>query len=371
MSVAISISDVVKRYGDTTVIPDLSLDIGRGEFFTLLGPSGCGKTTLLRMIAGFNTIEAGDIHFNEQRINDVEPSKRRIGMVFQNYAIFPHLSVRKNVEFGLRNMDFPRKDVRDKAQEYIELVQIERWADQMPDRLSGGQQQRVALARALVTSPEVLLMDEPLSNLDAKLRVEMREVIREIQKRVGITTVYVTHDQEEAMAVSDRIAVMRDGVIQQLGTPRELYHRPANMFVSGFIGRTNVLDGQLLLKDGVAHVTVAGADLVIPDLPGAASAVGPVRVAVRPEEFVLDTRASSGIPATIDHGVFLGLNTHYFLTLKVGTAVEAVQESEFDESLEPGTEVFLDIKRHKVNVFDRDGSVNLRSAPATRESVPS
>ena len=370
MSVSITITDAVKRYGDTTVISDLSVQIGSSEFFTLLGPSGCGKTTLLRMIAGFNTVEAGDIHFNETRINDVEPSKRRIGMVFQNYAIFPHLSVRKNVEFGLRNMDFPRKEVRDKAQEFIELVQIDRWADQMPDRLSGGQQQRVALARALVTSPDVLLMDEPLSNLDAKLRVEMREVIREIQKRVGITTVYVTHDQEEAMAVSDRIAVMKDGVIQQLGTPRELYHRPANMFVSSFIGRTNTLDGQLTVRDGQTHLVVADADLVIPDLPSAADAVGPVKVAVRPEEFVLDTAATTGIPAVVDHGVFLGLNTHYFLTLADGTAIEAIQESEFDEALEPGATVFLDVKRHKVNIFDSAGERNLRTGAAA-EAVSS
>ncbi|WP_197512641.1 ABC transporter ATP-binding protein [Tessaracoccus coleopterorum] len=197
------------------------------------------------MIAGFNSIEGGDFYFNETRINDTEPSKRRIGMVFQNYAIFPHLTVRKNVEFGLRNMKFPKEQIREKAEEYIKLVQIERWADQMPDRLSGGQQQRVALARALVTNPDVLLMDEPLSNLDAKLRIEMRDVIREIQREVGTTTVYVTHDQEEAMAVSDRIAVMKDGIIQQLGTPPELYHRPSNLFVATFIGRSNVLPGTL------------------------------------------------------------------------------------------------------------------------------
>src|SRR5699024_358670 len=346
---------------------DLSVQIGSGEFFTLLGPSGCGKTTLLRMIAGFNAVEAGDIHFNETRINDVEPSKRRIGMVFQNYAIFPHLSVRKNVEFGLRNMDFPRKEVRDKAQECIELVQIDRWADQMPDRRSGGQSQRVGRGRAVVTAPDVLLMDEPLSNLDAKLRVEMREVIREIQKRVGITTVYVTHDQEEAMAVSDRIAVMKDGVIQQLGTPRELYHRPANMFVSSFIGRTNTLDGQLTVRDGTTHLVVADADLVVPELPASADVASEVKVAVRPEEFVLDTRTTSGIPAIVDHGVFLGLNTHYFLTLADGTGVEAIQESEFDEALEPGTTVYLDIKRHKVNIFDSAGERNLRTAPAVAE----
>ncbi len=362
MSINISVDGVTKRYGDTTVIHDLSVEIEPGEFFTLLGPSGCGKTTLLRMLAGFNSIEQGDIYFNERRMNDVEPAKRRIGMVFQNYAIFPHLSVRKNVEFGLRNMDVPRKEIGDRAQEYIELVQIQKWADAMPDRLSGGQQQRVALARALVTHPDVLLMDEPLSNLDAKLRVEMREAIREIQKRVGTTTVYVTHDQEEAMAVSDRIAVMRDGYIQQLGTPRDLYHRPANEFVANFIGRTNILDGSLALGADAATLTVAGAALEVPAVAGAAD--GPVKVSVRPEQFVLDPAATSGIPATVRHGMFLGMNTHYQLELADGTVVEAVQESEYEEGLAEGTKVFLDVKRHRVNILSADGSRNLRAADA-------
>ncbi len=359
MSINIRIRDAVKRYGDTTIIPGLSLDIQAGEFFTMLGPSGCGKTTMLRMIAGFNTIEGGDFYFNETRINDVEPARRRIGMVFQNYAIFPHLTVRKNVEFGLRNMDFPRKQIAAKAQEYIELVQIERWADQMPDRLSGGQQQRVALARALVTNPDVLLMDEPLSNLDAKLRVEMREVIRQIQREVGTTTVYVTHDQEEAMAVSDRIAVMKDGVIQQLGTPPELYHRPSNLFVSTFIGRSNVLDGTLAVRDGRGLLQVAGGQFEVPGLGDDPGNAGPVKAAIRPEQFVVEPTSALGIPAVVDHSVFLGLNTHYFVNLTDGTSVEVVQESELGQLLAPGTQVHLGLKVHKVNVFTADGSRNL------------
>ena len=359
MSINIRIRDAVKRYGDTTIIPGLSLDIRAGEFFTMLGPSGCGKTTMLRMIAGFNTIEGGDFYFNETRINDVEPAKRRIGMVFQNYAIFPHLTVRKNVEFGLRNMDFPRKQIAAKAQEYVELVQIERWADQMPDRLSGGQQQRVALARALVTNPDVLLMDEPLSNLDAKLRVEMREVIRQIQREVGTTTVYVTHDQEEAMAVSDRIAVMKDGVIQQLGSPPELYHRPANLFVATFIGRSNVIDGTVVVRGGRGYLQLVGAEFEIPGLTETPDDGGAVKAAVRPEQFVLQPRSVPGIPAVVDHSVFLGLNTHYFVRLADGTSVEVVQESEIEELLAPGSEIHLGLKVHKVNIFTADGSRNL------------
>ena len=255
----ISVKDAVKRYGNNTVIPDLNLEIGDGELFTLLGPSGCGKTTLLRMIAGFNSIEGGDIFFNEKRINDMDPSKRNIGMVFQNYAIFPNLSVRDNVAFGLKNRKVDKAEIKKRTDEFLNLMQIMQYADRMPNQLSGGQQQRIALARALVISPDVLLMDEPLSNLDAKLRVEMRSVIRHTQKSVGITTVYVTHDQEEAMAISDRIAVMKDGVIQHVGTPRDIYQRPKNVFVATFIGRTNIVNAHV--KDGMRTATMSTSTL--------------------------------------------------------------------------------------------------------------
>ena len=213
MSVDIRIKNAVKRYGENTVIKDLSVEIKEGEFFTLLGPSGCGKSTLLRMIAGFNSIEGGDFFFGERRVNDMDPAKRNIGMVFQNYAIFPNMTVKDNVAFGLKNRKVPKDQCEKETDEFLKLMQIDEYRDRMPERLSGGQQQRVALARALVIKPDVLLMDEPLSNLDAKLRVEMRTAIKEIQNRIGITTVYVTHDQEEAMAVSNRIAVMNGGVI--------------------------------------------------------------------------------------------------------------------------------------------------------------
>ena len=204
----ITIQNAKKQYGDTTVIEGLNLEIRDGELFTLLGPSGCGKTTLLRMIAGFNSIEGGDFYFNEERINDKEPSKRNIGMVFQNYAIFPHMTVAKNVAYGLKNRKTPKDEIARETDRFLEIMQIKQYADRLPENLSGGQQQRVALARALVIKPDVLLMDEPLSNLDAKLRLEMRQAIRKIQREVGITTVYVTHDQEEAMSISDTIAVM-------------------------------------------------------------------------------------------------------------------------------------------------------------------
>ena len=242
MSNEVIIKDAVKRYGDFTALNGVSLDIHEGEFFTLLGPSGCGKTTLLRMIAGFNSIEGGDFYFGEKRINDVAAHKRDIGMVFQNYAIFPHLTVKENVAYGLKARKVGKKEIDTRVAEALELVQISHLADRKPNELSGGQQQRVALARAFVIEPSVLLMDEPLSNLDAKLRVQMRTVIKKLQRRLGITTIYVTHDQEEALAISDRIAVMKDGNIMQIGTPNEIYAKPQNPFVAGFIGVSNFLD---------------------------------------------------------------------------------------------------------------------------------
>ena len=259
MSNEVIIKDAVKRYGDFTALNGVSLDIREGEFFTLLGPSGCGKTTLLRMIAGFNSIEGGDFYFGEKRINDVPAHKRDIGMVFQNYAIFPHLTVSENVAYGLKARKVPKNEIGPRVAEALELVQIAHLADRKPNELSGGQQQRVALARAFVIEPSVLLMDEPLSNLDAKLRVQMRSVIKKLQRRLGITTIYVTHDQEEALAISDRIAVMKEGRIMQIGTPNEIYAKPQNPFVAGFIGVSNFLDCQVEADgSGPAAVTIQG-----------------------------------------------------------------------------------------------------------------
>lgn len=216
----IKIINAKKIYHDVPVIENLNITIPKGSLFTLLGPSGCGKTTLLRMIAGFNSIEGGEFYFDDTKINNMEPSKRNIWMVFQNYAIFPHLTVRDNVAFGLMQKKVPKEELIQQTNKYLELMQIAQYADRKPDKLSGGQQQRVTLACALAVNPSVLLMNEPLSNLEAKLRLDMRQAIREIQHEVGITTVYVTHDQEEAMAISDQIAVMKDGVIQQIGRPK-------------------------------------------------------------------------------------------------------------------------------------------------------
>ncbi len=363
MNVEIKIDHALKKYGSTVIIPDLSVVINRGEFFTLLGPSGCGKTTLLRMIAGFNTIEGGDFYFNDKRINNLDPSKRNIGMVFQNYAIFPHLTVKKNVSFGLKNRKLPKNVIDEKTMEFLSMMRILEYKDRMPEHLSGGQQQRVALARALAIEPDVLLMDEPLSNLDAKLRVEMRDAIKEIQNKLGITTVYVTHDQEEAMAISDRIAVMNAGVIQQLGTPKALYQSPANLFVATFIGRTNVLPAQIHEENNVKSLNFHGTLVPMNSILSEEAKHGDsVQVSVRPEEFVIadsDDQTQTGLEGTVEYSTFLGLNTHYYVRLPFGDKVEIVQESRIEDTIGKGSKVRLQVKVNKINVFTEDGSRSL------------
>lgn len=341
--------------GKTVVIDDLNLTIENGELFTLLGPSGCGKTTLLRMIAGFNSIEGGDFFFGETRINDMEPSKRNIGMVFQNYAIFPHLTVRDNVAFGLKQRKVAKEGLETRTDEYLKLMQIDQFADRKPDQLSGGQQQRVALARALVINPDVLLMDEPLSNLDAKLRVDMRQAIRDIQRSIGITTVYVTHDQEEAMTISDHIAVMNLGEIQQVGSPKELYHKPHNEFVANFIGKTNLIDAKIIKENNKTFLQIGEYKLELQEYDH----VEPqdVRVSIRPEEFIKDE--SGVIEATVDNSVYLGSSVNYLLNTNFAERIEVTEESTFEENLKPGDVIHLAVNTSKINIFTADGTQNL------------
>ncbi|VTS18876.1 ABC transporter, ATP-binding protein [Streptococcus porcinus] len=352
----ITIKNAKKIYHDTPVIENLNVVIPDGSLFTLLGPSGCGKTTLLRMIAGFNSIEGGDFYFGEERINQKEPSRRNIGMVFQNYAIFPHLSVKDNVAFGLKQRQLSKTEIECRVDKYLKLMQIDQFKDRKPENLSGGQQQRVALARALAISPDVLLMDEPLSNLDAKLRIDMRQAIKEIQKEVGITTVYVTHDQEEAMAISDYIAVMYLGEIQQIGKPKELYHRPSNEFVATFIGRTNMLDADLIHQDTQAYLQFKdGYTISFPSLNHLQDQA--VRVSVRPEEFI---RQSDGpIEAVIKDSTYLGLNTEYIVEPPFASRLQVIEESTLEEDFGPGDTIRLAINAQKINVFSADGKVNL------------
>lgn len=351
MSINIKFKNLIKKYNNNTVIPNLSLEINEGEFFTLLGPSGCGKTTLLRMAAGFNSIEGGQVFFDEKCVNDLPPNKRNIGMVFQNYAIFPHLSVKDNIAFGLKNKKTPKAEIDLMVDKIMDVVQIKQYANRLPEKLSGGQQQRVALARAIVIQPDVLLMDEPLSNLDAKLRVELRNAIKEIQNKIGITTIYVTHDQEEAMAVSDRIAVMNLGEIQHVGTPKNIYQRPSNLFVSTFIGRSNIIEG-VVSNDSV--LKFLNYELKMDNIKD--NYKGKVKVSVRPEEFIFSDK---GIKGKIQSYMFLGLNTHYFIELENKQVIETIQESSVDEILREGSIVYLEVKKKKINLFNAETENNI------------
>jgi iron(III) transport system ATP-binding protein len=299
----VTIEHVSFGYGSTPVLDDISLEVARGEFFAFLGPSGSGKTTLLRLIAGFGTPTTGRILIGERDLTRLPPWSRNVGMVFQSYALWPHMTVAKNVAFGLERRKFSRAEIERKVGAALDLVGLRALADRRPAQLSGGQQQRVALARTLVIEPEVLLLDEPLSNLDAKLRVDMRSELRQLQRKLGITAIYVTHDQEEANAIADRIAVLDQGRIQQIGTPLDLYDRPANRFVATFLGTANLIDGRLE-PDGrfVGSNNLALAGIVGP--------AGPACISIRPQD-VMVVRSGEGIAATIAEREFLGGFTRY------------------------------------------------------------
>ena len=355
MSNEVIISHAVKRYGDFTALSDVSLRIEKGEFFTLLGPSGCGKTTLLRMIAGFNSIEGGDFYFGQQRINDVPAHKRDIGMVFQNYAIFPHMTVEENVAYGLKARKVSREETERRVKEALELVQIQPLAKRKPSGLSGGQQQRVALARAFVIEPSVLLMDEPLSNLDAKLRVQMRSIIKKLQRRLGITTIYVTHDQEEALAISDRIAVMKEGKIMQIGTPREIYAKPVHPFVAGFIGVSNFLACTVQGAQGRAQIVIngMGGEDVHMDVRHDYSGEG--TVSARPEQLFF---AQAGLPGKVLFSTFLGDYIEYEVQLEGGQTVLINEYTkDTNEVHQVGEDVHIHFDASRVSLYDRDGEV--------------
>ncbi len=370
MSKDIIIEHSVKRYGNLTIIPDLSAEIHNSELFTLLGPSGCGKTTLLRMIAGFNSIEGGTISFSGQVINNIPAHKRNIGMVFQDYAIFPHLTVEQNIRYGLKEHKVPKEEANARVESIMKLTKIDVYRDRLPENLSGGQQQRVALARAIAIHPDVLLMDEPLCNLDAKLRVEMRGVIRDIQKEIGITTVYVTHDQEEALAISDRIAVMNKGEIQQIASPHTIYTRPYNLFVADFIGHSGFVKAKLKGTGAVRTLDFGNGYSVDMDNIRANVPECDVVVGIRPEEFCVSKNPSCGFKAHICKSTYLGKYIIYFVELKDVERFEGDFESEelFEISqdlgtatnlLEVGNDVTFEVYPHKINVFDATTGVSL------------
>ncbi len=316
-----------KDYGSgealVRALDDVDVTIERGEFFTLLGPSGCGKTTLLRLIAGFEAPTSGRIFLGGKDITDMAPNRRPVNTVFQSYALFPHLTVAQNVAFGLEMLGRPRAEVSRTVERILALVKLETMAARKPAMLSGGQQQRVALARALAPAPEVLLLDEPLSALDLKLRKEMQLELKRLQHETGITFVFVTHDQEEALTMSDRIGVMREGRLLQIGSPREIYNRPVNRFVADFIGETNVLRGR---AEG-AGVRLASGELLTLTAAGLTEG-SEVTLAVRPEQVRISPAGAAGrIGATLTNTVYFGTDTHCHLRLGDGTEIVARLQS--------------------------------------------
>jgi iron(III) transport system ATP-binding protein len=314
-------------YGDTPVLRDISLTVEPGEFFALLGPSGSGKSTLLRAVAGFARHQAGELLIDGKDVTAVVPWKRNVGMVFQNYALWPHMTVAKNVAFGLEERRLRRDEVRRRTEAALELVGLAGYGGRRPAQLSGGQQQRVALARTLAIEPQLLLLDEPLSNLDAKLRLQMRHELLALHRRLGITTIFVTHDQEEAMTISDRIAVMEHGVIQQVGTPIELFDEPANRFVAGFVGSVNLFEGEL--RAGDVFVSPALGECRLPS--GVATRPpGPACLAFRPHAVRLGTDAASagdglGFAGTVAAASFQGDSVRY--DVRVGRASVVAEEA--------------------------------------------
>ena len=313
----VSIEKLTKDYGQSLAVNGISIKIAEGEFISLLGPSGCGKTTTLKMIAGFEDATAGAIRFDGRDVVHVPVEKRDIGMVFQNYALFPHMTVERNLAFGLEMRKIPKSEVRTRIAKVLDMVQLNGYADRYPRQLSGGQQQRVALARALVIEPKILLLDEPLANLDAKLREEMRVFIRDLQRRVGITTVYVTHDQAEAMTMSDRVVVMFGGRIAQIGTPSDIYERPASLEVAEFVGQVNIVRGTV--KGG--RVLTAFGTLPAPAGYGEGSAIV---LALRPEAVELLAQSSGeeeGASAKIISSYYSGSLVDYRLQLEDGSTV--------------------------------------------------
>jgi len=337
----VHLSGVTKTYGSHQALAGIDLEMAPGEFIALLGPSGCGKTTALRALSGLEAIDGGRILIDGKDVADVPTNRRDIGMVFQSYSLFPHMTVLENVEFGLRMRKVEKMERRARATETLEMVGLDHLAGRYAHQLSGGQQQRVALARALVTRPRVLLLDEPLSALDAKVRVSLRDQIRRIQTDLGITTLFVTHDQEEALAVADRVAVMNAGRIEQIGSPEELYTRPSSPFVADFVGLSNKVSAELL----GGRVTVLGATA---EALGESLADGPVTALVRPEDIRI---TADGTPATVVASSFLGSLRRTQVRLEDGTVL-AVQHGVGDQ-LETGNTVHVSVTAAAVSVSAR------------------
>jgi spermidine/putrescine transport system ATP-binding protein len=365
-SVAIALEGVNKRFGKVAAVHDVTIDIAEGEFFSLLGPSGCGKTTTLRMIAGFEVPDEGRIVLQGKDVTSVSPNRRPVNMVFQQYALFPHMSIYDNVAFGLKVKRVPRAGHRERIHEMLRVVELEGFERRRIRQLSGGQQQRVALARALVNRPAALLLDEPLGALDVKLRKQMQIELKRIQAEVGTTFVYVTHDQEEALAMSDRIAVMNGGRVEQIGSPREIYEHPETAFVADFIGSLNALELTVQeLVGGYAVMRLGEDERLVVHVDSGTTTGESIRVAVRPERVQIDgspTDGGSRLEGTIAEIVYLGMYTQFHVETRAGRVICHRIADESFTGLGPGSRVRLS--------WDADHASVLGGAAATAESSP-
>jgi spermidine/putrescine transport system ATP-binding protein len=340
---AIRFDGVTKRFGEMTAVDDMTLTIRQGEFFSLLGPSGCGKTTTLRMVAGFEQPSAGTIHLEGESVESVPPYRRNVNTVFQSYALFENLDVFENVSFGLKRQKVPKDEIRTRVNEALELVQLPTRSDAKPNELSGGQKQRVALARALVNRPAVLLLDEPLGALDLKLRKQMQIELKQIQREVGITFVYVTHDQEEALSMSDRIAVMESGIVKQCGEPEDVYERPGGEFVAGFIGISNLIEGTVADRD---RVRIRSGEVLPAPLPDDCETGATVHLSVRPEKIAVDEDIDEqmvSLTGRVVGRVYLGVSTQDTVALGDGAHIVALEQATYraraDDRWEEGMEI--------------------------------
>src|SRR5688572_6901993 len=344
------IKHLSKRFGSTTAVENVSFEIRSQELFFLLGPSGCGKTTLLRLVAGFYPPDGGEIIFGDRPMNDIPPHKRNTGMVFQNYALWPHMTVAENVAYGLEVRGVKGAEKKTRVGEALEIVQMAAYAERTPNQLSGGQQQRIALARALVIKPDLLLLDEPLSNLDAKLRLEMREEIRRIHAQTKITTIYVTHDQKEALSLAQRMCVLRDGRIEQIGEPREVYRAPVNRFVADFIGETNWLPGTVMSAEGgrLRVKTEAGVFEAEGKYPRGKDET--VLIGFRPEAVQFTENAANSFPARIMRVNYLGEIEQYGLEIAGQKVIKAFEQNPL-ANRPVGTELTVHVRAQDVLVL--------------------